>query len=95
MSFIYTTQLYPPQTHSFDTPSSNFKLTNHYVKVKFDLLFSPPFLYSLAVYEADNCSALLQFLRERAPCVWLKFDVFINWSGGQVWLFFLLYFLLK
>ena len=37
-----------------------------------------PFLYLLAVYEADNWFALLQFPRERAPRVWLKFDVLIN-----------------
>ena len=36
------------------------------------------FLYLLAIYEAGNWSTLPQFPRERAPHVWLKFDVFIN-----------------
>ena len=55
----------------------------HCVKVQFDLLFLffAPSLFSLAVYDADNWSALLQFPRYRAPCVWLK----LSFHQRQQW----------
>ena len=74
-------QLYPLGTlfsvsSSLCVPTSNSLIT----MLKLSLIYysSSPFLYTLAVYEADNLSALLQFPTKRAPRVWLKFNVFIN-----------------
>ena len=77
VTFLFTShicnQFYPSVTlfsvsSSLCVPTSNSLIT----------MLKLSFLYLLAVYEANNQSTLLQFPREHAPRVWLKFDVFIN-----------------